>query len=67
VAIVSAAAVANSDAISFFVDPFMYTSLGHPRSGVSQRSCAIFYLRREQMPQSKPAVSGCTCPFFKSK
>jgi hypothetical protein len=67
VATASAAAVANSDTMSFFIDPFMYTSLGHPGSGVSQRLCAIFYLRREQMPQGKPAGSGCTCPFFKSK
>src|SRR3954470_1513257 len=51
VATASAAAVANSDTMSFFIDPFMYTSLGHPGSGVSQRLCAIFYLRCEQMPQ----------------
>src|SRR4051812_32130059 len=33
VASASAAAVANSDTMSFFVDPFMYTSLGHPVQG----------------------------------
>jgi hypothetical protein len=30
VAIASAAAVANSGTINFFIDPFMYTSLGQP-------------------------------------